>query len=311
MNYFKKLRYYFTASPTAFKSEFILLSCSLVWGFSFPSVKLALNYMSPNAFIFFRFFVTILIFYAFYRKQIKSYKRVDVKRGVILGIFLFIGFLTQTVGLSYTSSANSAFITGTYLILIPIIQIAVLKIKPRFENIIGIAIVICGIYILSDIRNSSLNFGDFITMICSVAFAYHIVYLDKYSHISDTMPLIYGQYLAMTVLSFLSMIFVEHFWMNDLRFVYNNFLLFSVVFNGIFSTFIALFLAMRFQKYTTPVRAGLIYNMEQVFAVIFAYFLISEVLTAGQILGAAIILCGLLFSEFYSEIKKRLNKQIV
>jgi drug/metabolite transporter (DMT)-like permease len=266
--------------------------------------------MSPNAFIFFRFFITLSIFLAVYRKRIKTFKRVEVTRGVILGCFLFVGFLTQTVGLIYTSSANSAFITGTNLILIPIVQIIIIKIKPKFENIIGIIIVMFGIYILSDVQNTQLNFGDFITMICSVAFAFHIVYLDKYSHISDTMPLIYGQYLAMTVLSFFSMLFFEHLWLGQFRFEYNNFLLFSIVFNGIFSTFIALFLAMRFQKYTTPVRAGLIYNMEQVFAVIFAFFLISEMLTKNQIIGAFIILGGLLFSEFYSEVKRRFTVRI-
>ncbi|MCX6158215.1 MAG: DMT family transporter [Ignavibacteriae bacterium] len=310
MNYISRLRYYFTSNPTAYKSEFVLLFCSLVWGFSFPSVKLALNYMSPNAFIFFRFFITLSIFLAVYRKRIKTFKKVEVNRGIILGCFLFVGFLTQTVGLKYTSSANSAFITGTNLILIPIVQIVIIKIKPKFENIIGIIIVMFGIYILSDVQNTQLNFGDFITMICSVAFAFHIVYLDKYSHISDTMPLIYGQYLAMTVLSFLSMLFFEHLWLGQFKFEYNNFLLFSVVFNGIFSTFIALFLAMRFQKYTTPVRAGLIYNMEQVFAVIFAFFLISEMLSKNQIIGAFIILGGLLFSEFYSEIKRRFSVRI-
>jgi len=311
VNYINKVRYYFTNNPTAYRSEFILLFCSLVWGFSFPSVKIALNYMSPNAFIFFRFFVTIIIFYSVYRKRIKTFKKIDVRRGIILGGFLFIGFLSQTIGLIYTSSANSAFITGTNLILIPFIQIIVIKVKPKVENVIGIIIVMFGIYILSDIRNTSLNFGDFVTMICAVAFSFHIVYLDKYSNLSDTLPLIYGQYLAMTVLSFISMVFFEHLWLGQFKFEYNNFLLFSIVFNGIFSTFIALFLAMRFQKYTTPVRAGLIYNMEQVFAVIFAYFLISEILSKNQIAGAIIILSGLLFSEFYSEIKRRFRKEIV
>lgn len=266
--------------------------------------------MSPNAFIFFRFFVTIVIFYTVYRKRIKTFKRIDVRRGIILGSFLFIGFLSQTIGLIYTSSANSAFITGTNLILIPFIQILIIKVKPKVENVIGIIIVMFGIYILSDIRNTSLNFGDFVTMICAVAFSFHIVYLDKYSNLSDTLPLIYGQYLAMTVLSFISMVFFEHLWLGQFRFEYNNFLLFSIVFNGIFSTFIALFLAMRFQKYTTPVRAGLIYNMEQVFAVIFAFFLISEILNRNQIIGAIIILVGLLFSEFYSEIKRRFSNGI-
>ncbi len=281
----------------------ILLSCSLVWGFSFPSVKIALNYMSPNAFIFFRFFLTVIIFYAAYRKQIRNYNRKDVLNGVVLGVFLFVGFVTQTIGLQHTTSANSAFITGTYIVLIPFVQIMVIKVKPKFENLIGVGIVMIGIYILSDIKEATLNYGDIITMFCSIAFAYHIVYLDKFSRVSDAMPLIWGQYLAMAVLSLFSLVFVEYMWLDSFKAEFDWFLVFSIVFNGIFSTFIALFLAMKFQKYTTPVRAGLIYNMEQVFAVVFAYLLISEVLSANQIAGAMIILAGFAVSEFYQAIK--------
>jgi len=308
LNFISRTRNYFVNNPTKYKSEFILLFCAFVWGFSFPSVKLALDYSSPNAFIFFRFFLTIIIFYLFYKKRIKKFKKQDVKYGIILGTYLFVGFISQTVGMMFTSAANSAFITGINIILIPFTQVLIIKVKPKIENIIGIFIVIIGIYVLSNIRTTQLNIGDLITIACAFTFSIHIVYLDKYSRISDTLALIYGQYLTMTVLSFLSMFFVEYLWLDSFKFEFSPFLIFSIVFNGIFSTFLALYLAMRFQKYTTPVRAGLIYNMEQVFAVIFAYLLINEVLARHQIIGALIILTGLLFSEFYSEIKRRLAK---
>ncbi|MCX6162685.1 MAG: DMT family transporter, partial [Ignavibacteriae bacterium] len=80
-------------------------------------------------------------------------------------------------------------------------------------------------------------------------------------------------------------------------------------FNGLFSTYIALFLAMKFQKYTTPVRAGLIYSLEQIFAVFFAYWILSEMMGKTQIIGAVIILGGIVFSEFYQEIKRRLTPE--
>lgn len=306
MNVICKLKNYFASNPTQYKSEIILLFCSLVWGFSFPSVKIALKYMSPNAFIFFRFFLTVVIFYAAYRTKIKEFNNEDVKKGIVLGVFLFLGFVSQTIGLQHTTSANSAFITGTYLVLIPFVQIMVIKVKPKMENIIGVGIVMFGIYILSDIKNAELNFGDLITMICSIAFAYHIVYLDKYSRVSDALPLIWGQYLAMAVLSLLSLVFIEYLWMDSFKAEFNWFLVFSIVFNGIFSTFIALFLAIKFQKYTTPIRAGLIYNMEQVFAVFFGFLLISEYLSMNQVIGALIILLGFILSEFYQVIKNKI-----
>ncbi|MCE1166335.1 MAG: DMT family transporter, partial [Bacteroidetes bacterium] len=104
---FEGIKNYFTSSPTNYKSEFLLLLCAFVWGFSFPSVKIALDYASPNAFIFLRFFLTLIIFYVFYRKRIKKFRRRDVYQGIILGFFLFAGFVTQTFGLKLTSASNS------------------------------------------------------------------------------------------------------------------------------------------------------------------------------------------------------------
>lgn len=307
MNLYQKTRYFFAENPTQYKSEFILLFCAIVWGISFPSVKLALAYISPNAFIFLRFFVTLAVFYVFYREKIRNFGKRDVIHGIILGVYLFIGFIAQTIGLLHTTAANSAFITGTNLILIPFVQFAVIRIKPKVENIIGVIIVMIGIYILSDLQRTSMNWGDFVTIFCAVAFAFHIVYLHKYSKESPALPLIYGQYLSMTVLSFISMIIFEVIIIGNLKFEYSNILLFSVVFNGIFSTFIAFVLAIKFQKYTTPIRAGLIYNMEQVFAVIFSFIIISEILTFNQVIGSVVILSGLLISEFYSIIKLKLS----
>jgi drug/metabolite transporter (DMT)-like permease len=307
VNLYRKTRYFFAENPTQYKSEFILLFCAIVWGVSFPTVKLSLIYMSPNAFIFLRFFVTLAVFYIFYREKISRFGKKEVTHGIILGIYLFIGFISQTVGLLYTSASNSAFITGTNLILIPFVQLIVIKVKPKIENIIGVIIVMTGIYILSDLQKTSINWGDIVTMFCAVAFAFHIVYLHKYSKESPALPLIYGQYLSMTVLSFISMIIFEVLIFGNIKFVYSNVLLFSVIFNGVFSTFIAFILAIKFQKYTTPIRAGLIYNMEQVFAVIFSFIIISEVLTLNQVIGSLIILAGLLVSEFYSVVKMKLT----
>jgi len=304
-----QLKYKLNSNPSQYKSEFILMFCTVTWGFSFPTIKLALDYISPNAFIFLRFAATLIIFYAFYRKKIKQFERKALIHGYILGVFLFIGFITQTIGLKHTTASNSAFITGTYIILVPFAQISIVRIKPKIENIIGIVIVLCGLIMLTGISDTDLNSGDFLTLFCAVAFAFHIVYLDKYSKQSDTLTLVYGQYLAMTVLSFFSMILMEGVFYSEFKLEINGYLIFVTLFNGLFSTYIALFLAMKFQKYTTPVRAGLIYSLEQIFAVFFAYWILSEMMGKTQIIGAVIILGGIVFSEFYQEIKRRLTPE--
>ena len=90
------------------------------------------------------------------------------KNGLILGIFLFLGFSFQTVGLEFTSASKSGFITGTNLVILPFAQYFILKIKPGAENIIGALVVLIGLYILSEAFYIVPNTGDLLTLLRSV-----------------------------------------------------------------------------------------------------------------------------------------------
>jgi drug/metabolite transporter (DMT)-like permease len=271
-------------------------------------IKIGLEYSPPFTFVFIRFFITLIIFTIIFYKKIVKFKFVDVKYGIYLGIFLFIGFITQTTGLKYTTASNSAFITGTNIVLLPFAQILILKTKPKFENILGIAIVTIGLYFLTNIKGTETNIGDLITIFCAISFAFYIVYLDKFSVRSDTNALIYGQFIATTFLSLLSVLFFENYFFGDIKFVLSNTLIGSLIYNAIFNTFIGLLLSTRYQKFTTPVRAGLIYNMEQFFAVITAYFILNELMTGTQLFGAGIMIIGVIVSEFYYLIFRKKHK---
>lgn len=205
----------------------------------------------------------------------------------------------------YTTASNSAFITGTNIVLLPFVQILIIKSKPKFENIIGIVIVIIGLYFLANIQNAQINTGDLLTVICAVSFAFYIVLLDKFSMKIDTNALIFGQFVITAFLSFLSVIFLEDIFFGDVKFTLNLELIGSLIFNSLFNTFMGLFLSTKYQQYTSPVRAGLIYNMEQIFAVISAYIILNEIMTHSQIAGAIIMFAGVLISEFYNVIFRR------
>jgi drug/metabolite transporter (DMT)-like permease len=288
-----------------YKAEFILLLVSFTWGLSFPLIKIGLEYCAPFTFVFIRFFITLIVFSIFFYKKIVKFKFDEVKYGFYLGIFLFIGFITQTVGLKYTTASNSAFITGTNIVLLPFTQILIIKSKPKFENILGIIVVIIGLYFLTNIKSYEINIGDLLTVFCAISFAFYIVLLDKFSGKTDTNALIFGQFVSTTFLSLLAVLFFENIFFGDVAFILNSTLIGSLIYNSIFNTFIGLFLSTRYQKFTTPVRAGLIYNMEQIFAVIAAFFILREMFTGTQIIGAVIMLTGVVISEFYILIFRR------
>ena len=232
----------------------------------------------------------------------------EIKYGVYLGIFLFIGFLTQTTGMKYTTASNSAFITGTNIVLLPFAQILIIKSKPKLENIIGIIIVVIGLYFLTEIKGNDVNTGDLLTVFCAVSFAFYIVLLDKFSEKVNTDALIFGQFITTAILTFLCVVFFENALFDNMKINWNMSLIGTLVFTAFFNTFLGLFLSTRFQKFTSPVRAGLIYNMEQIFAVIFAYFILNEMLSGKQIFGAVIMIFGVVISEFYNVIREKLSR---
>ena len=286
-----------------YRAELILLFVTFTWGLSFPLIKISLQFISPVSFVFIRFLLTLLIFYFIFRKRLDPSRFKEWKYGIILGIFLFFGFALQTFGLKFTSASKSAFITGTNLIVIPFAQYFILKNKPKIENLIGAGIVMLGLYILTEAYFTTPNIGDIATIFCAISFAIHIVLLDKYSRFINFNYLVFGQFLTMVILSFLFMIIFEIFIFEEFFFKINLKLIFSILFISIFSTLIGIMLMTKYQKATTPLRAGIIYNMESVFAVFFAFIILGELMNFNQLIGVIIMLLGLLISEFYGFIK--------
>jgi len=288
-----------------YKAELLLLSITVFWGISFPFTKFALEDFSPIALVFLRFSITVVVFFAIYYKKLNLKNFKEWRYGFILGFLLFLGFITQTTGMKYTSASNSAFITGTNVLLVPFALYFISGRKPKFQNIIGIIIVTAGLYFLTGIGEAGLNYGDFITMFCTVAFALHVVLLDKYSKITDIIHLVFGQFLSMAVLSFVYMMVLEVFINDDMKMNFTTNSTMLVLFLALFGTLLVFFLMTKFQGMTNPIKASIIYNMEQVFATFFAFFLLDERLTLSQIIGAVIMITGLIISEFSDVIFRR------
>ena len=257
--------------------------------------------------MFVRFFITLLLFYFIFRKKIEIKDFENWKKGIILGIFLFSGFAFQTIGLKYTTASKSAFITGTAIILIPFVQYLILKIKPKPENIIGGMIVLAGLYILSEAYITVPNFGDILTAVCSVSFAVHIVLLNKYTTENNFYFMAFGQFLTMAGLSLLFLIIFEIGIFGEFKLEISSTLLLTLIYSSLIATLASIILVTKYQQETTPLRAGIIYSMESVFAVFFAFIILGEILNLNQITGALIMITGLLISEFYGYIKYKFS----
>ncbi len=308
------------AESNKYFGEIILIFVTLLWGATFVIVKESLVDISPMLFIAFRFTIAgILLLPIVVRKKI-VFSRTALWKGVLLGFLLFVTFATQTVGLKYTTATKSAFITGSSVVMIPILQTILEKKFPTRGSILGAVLVLIGILFLSSGGNSILsfikelgtnfNFGDFLTLICAVFVAMYVVYLDILSNKYDFWFLLTLQIMVTGLLAYITAILFSGFNIEPIKLSFSNTLLFGLLYTSIFATLITTALMTKYQKLVTPSKAGIIYSFEPIFAAILAFFVLTEKITNFGFIGSLLIFFGLIVSEIMDKRYKTNGKEL-
>lgn len=284
------------------KAETALLATTLIWGSTFAVQKIGLQDISPLMLISCRFSVAVCVFLLLFWRRIFPLTVPATFKGVILGLFLFLGFVVQTIGLNDTTASKSAFITSMMVVFVPVLQFVVERRAPTFGNILGIAIVSFGLWLLTSPAGSSFTVGDALTLLASLVFAVYIVYLDVISHEMTTLQLTFLQTATTAILSVLSVLLFEGIHLTvTLRLVV------SLSYLTFFATVLTTYIQTRFQKDTTPTRAAIIFTIEPVIASLIAYLMLGEQLGLLGMVGGGLIVVGVLLSEL-SEAVPLLNR---
>lgn len=287
-----------TTTTSHWKAESMLLLMTLIWGATFSFTKIGLESCPPFLYVIFRFLIALILVYIFFNKHFKNIEKENVKHGSILGLLFGGGFVLQTVGLSLTEITNSAFITGLAVVLTPFAFKLVTRNKVALWSKIGVIVAFIGLYIFTNPDINSVNLGDVLTLISTLFWAFYITFMDKFTKGSvdpqKTYQLVAFQFLFALIMP------IAGFFIFDLPKFYlniNTSLLISLAFNGIIASFILTIIHTTFQRYTTPVKAALIFSLEPIFATIIATIFMSEVLSHREFIGASILMCGVLLSE--------------
>jgi drug/metabolite transporter (DMT)-like permease len=288
------------------KSESVLLFITLLWGATFVIVKESLHDISSMLFVSSRFLIASAILFIILLVRKQKFVKSAVAPGIFLGIFLYLTFVFQTIGLKYTTATNSGFITGSSVVIVPFLQFFIQKKKPSRGAIFGTILVFGGILFLSSGGNSigmflnqfgkNFNIGDFLTMGCALSCAFHIVYIDKISSVHDNWILLITQLITVGVLALLTGILFAAFSIEPLRITFTNNLFFGIFYTSIFTTLVTIGLQTKFQKNVTPAQAGVIYSFEPIFAAVFAFFLLGEKISMFGWVGCFLIFLGLILS---------------
>ncbi|AZU63084.1 DMT family transporter [Neobacillus mesonae] len=285
-----------------FIADISLLFVTLVWGMTFVLVQNAIDFLAPFAFNGIRFFsAAILLFLCliiFERGQLKKLNVKVAASGFFIGFWLFLGYVTQTIGLLYTTTSKAGFITGLSVVLVPLFSMFILKQFPSRNAVIGVLIATIGLFLLTMTDVSAMNIGDGFVFICAVSFALHIIFTGKFAHQYPTLLLTVIQIFTVGFLSIISSFLFED-WKQSLRadVLLSKDVLIALIVTSVFATAIAFFIQTNFQKYTSATRVALIFAMEPVFAAITGYYWAEERLTYSALFGCSLIFMGMIFAE--------------
>lgn len=288
------------------KAELSMVIVACIWGATFVLVKNALNDIGPFLFLGLRFILAFFILVALAWSSFKKTRLATVGYGCLLGFFLFIGYVFQTVGLKYTSSSHAGFITGISVVLVPIIYAFMHRRLPELRVIITVVLAAAGLFLLS-IQDDSfrLSFGDLLVLICAFGFAFHIVFVDRYSFRHNAVAITAIQILFVGVLS-LAIGLIADPWPGIL----SARLIGALLITSVFATSLAFLLQNAMQKYSTPTRFAIVLATEPVFAALAGAIWAGERLSQRGLIGAALILVSMLISILTRKAKEPVVEQI-
>lgn len=283
-------------------ADIALGTATLIWGATFVVVKDALRDVSVFVYVAVRFGLSAVIMAAIFWRELRALTRRAAWAGAQIGFFLFGGYVFQTAGLKFTTPSKAAFITGSSVVLVPIILAACGLRKVTGWIWAGAISALAGLYLLTVPAEGlgGLNRGDPIVFLGAVSFALHIIFVARYVERHSVGTLTFTQ-IATTAL--LATIFVPVFgrlrWEQP-HWAWTGNLIFAVLITSIGSTVIGFSFQVWAQQYASPTHTAILISMEPVFAVVTSWLLGREHLGGRLLLGAALILAGILLAELKS-----------
>ena len=284
-------------------ADLSLLLVTLVWGSTFVIVKLGIADLPPFPFLAIRFglaFISLVPFLWFQKAHIC---KGTLLKGVALGVILFSGYTWQTVGLQYTTASNAGFITGLSVVIVPALVTLTTRKLPHPTLLLGVLSALVGLAFLSLGDRLQFNKGDLMIVVCALSFALHIFLVGRYAPLTNATVLASAQILTVSVLSGIFSVLLPHPTVN-----FSTNALLALLLTAVPATSLAFFVQTKMQQFTTPTHTALIFTMEPVFSAVSAFIFAGEILTPKGLLGAGLVLGGMLIAEFTGSENEILSK---
>ncbi len=278
-------------------SEILLFLAAIVWGFAFVAQKIGMESIGPMAYNGIRFLLgsasLLPVIYFFDKKTNSKHssKQELLKAGIISGFVLFAAASIQQIGIVYTTAGNAGFITSIYVILVPILGL-LFKQVVNIQTWIGAVIALIGLYFLSASEGLTLVIGDTLVLGSAFFWAAQVLLASYYASKVNILKLAAVQFALTGFLSLLISFFTETY---ELQNIYDAII--PILYGGVLSVGLAFTLQLVAQKNVIPSHAAIILSTESLFAAIGGWLLLNEKLTPIEIMGAALMLTGVILSQ--------------
>jgi len=292
----------------AVKSDLLLFLASAIWGFSFVAQRAGMQFIGPFSFNAIRFAlgaaligtVTLLT-----GKNRTGQRTVPgpgeapgaavspIPGGVLAGTILFLGASLQQIGIVYTTAGKAGFITGLYVVLVPILGLF-LGAMPSIANWFGALLAASGLYLLSFRGTFSIEPGDGLVLLGALFWAVHVLVIGRYSNLIDPFKLAFLQFATCSILSASVAVFMES---TSTSMVQDA--TWPILYSGFLSVGVAFTLQVFAQRKAHPSHAAIILSMETVFAAIGGWIILNESIPARGLLGCTLMLAGIIVSQVF------------
>jgi len=293
-----------------------LLFVAIVWGCTFVPVQRALHSGDVFSFLFWRFLAASIFTYLACLRFGVKFDRGTIGRGVFCGLMLFCDFSCQTIALDYALSSTVAFILGLNVVIVPFLMLAFFGKKVGASAFGGAVVALLGLYFLSGASGAvGFGIGERLTLVSAFAYALHIVFTGVCARKSNLYGFVIVQFICVCVCALIAAVFAPHAeFEGEIRVIGNLIFspsfdfIFALVLTSIFATVAAFVIqTMAQNRGVSEIKTVLIFALEPVSAGIMGYAF-GEKLSALQILGAALILSGILLSELGGLLGTKLAK---
>ncbi|MFW5796962.1 MAG: DMT family transporter [Spirochaetota bacterium] len=283
------------------RTDSLLLTTAVIWGLAFTAQRAGMEFIGPYTYNAVRFalgalsLVPLLLASRPVDSALRSARRRNryrfLRDGVIAGALLFGGSSFQQVGLVYTTAGKAGFITGLYVVIVPIAA-AFLGRRTDRGRWIGAVLAVTGLYFLSVTSSFTVSRGDVLVFICAFFFAAHVLVLARYSRIWHPLRLAVVQYLTTALLSLITAAATEDMVLTAIAAAW-----LPIVYGGMFSVGVAYSLQIIAQREAHPAHAAILLSLEGAFAALGGFLILGELLSPRDILGSALMLAGMLASQ--------------